>query len=153
MNGPSDFYVTALETKVAYFSYLSYNPLMFWRKPTAVITSTALVLIMAVSASGADVRVLSKNDGEEVYAGIKLIGMTPLLIEDCRPGEITLSLAGGRDYSVDVPDDDRTVTIFLAKEPKTGMGLLGKTGRWILVGSIVAGIVFIVYLGNKREGG
>jgi hypothetical protein len=126
---------------------------MFWRKPTAVIASSALILVSAVSASGADVRVLSKNDGEEVYAGIKLLGTTPLFIEDCRPGEMTLSLAGGRDYSINVPDDDRTVTIFLTREPKTGMGLLGKTGRWILVGSIVAGIVVIVYLGQKREGG
>jgi hypothetical protein len=131
---------------------ISYTPLMFWKKPTAVIISSALLLVPAISTYGADVKVLSKDDGKEVYTGVKFLGTTPLLIEDCRPGEMTLSLAGGPDFSIEVPDDDRTVTVFLNVEPKTGMGLLGKTGRWILVGGIVGGIAAIVYLASTREG-
>jgi hypothetical protein len=126
---------------------------MFWKKPTAVIASSALILVSAISVYGADVKVLSEDDGGEVYAGVKLLGTTPLLIEDCRPGEMTLSLAGGPDFALDVPDDDRTVTVFLNVEPKKGLGALGTTGRWVLIGGIVGGIITIVYLANKREGG
>jgi hypothetical protein len=127
---------------------LLYNRLMSWKKPTGLAAVASLLCLSVLPAAGADLRVLSEDDGAEVYAGVKLLGTTPLLIEDCRPGEMTLSLAGGPDFALDVPDDDRTVTVFLNVEPKKGLGALGKTGRWIFIGGIVGGIVAIVVLGK-----
>lgn len=121
---------------------------MSLKKFNALIAVVSLICLSALPAAGADLRVLSEDDGAEVYTGVKLLGTTPLHIEDCRPGEMTLSLAGGPDFPLDVPDDDRTVTVFLNVEPKKGLGALGTTGRWIFVGGIVGGIVAIVVLGK-----
>lgn len=146
--GPVIFPLQFPNSGIAPSDKLSYNRLMSWKKPTVLVAVVSLICLSALPAASADLRVISEDDGAEVYTGVKLLGTTPLLIEDCRPGEMTLSLAGGPDFALDVPDDDRTVTVFLNVEPKKGLGALGTTGRWIFVGGIVGGIVAIVVLGK-----
>ena len=146
--GPIIFPLQLPNSGIAPSDKLSYNRLMSWKKPTALVAVISLICLSALPAAGADLRVLSEDAGADVYTGVKLLGTTPLFIEDCRPGEMTLSLAGGPDFALNVPDDDRTVTAFLNVEPKKGLGALGATGRWIFIGGIVGGIVAIVVLGK-----
>ncbi|UCE27838.1 MAG: hypothetical protein JSW52_03540 [Candidatus Coatesbacteria bacterium] len=129
---------------------LVYNRAMSWKKPISLTAIVSLICLSVMPAASADLRVLSEDGGAEVYAGVKLLGTTPLLIEDCRPGEMTLSLAGGPDFALDVPDDNRTVTVFLNVEPEKGLGALGTTGKWIFVGAIAGGIAAIVIVGKYK---
>ena len=121
---------------------------------TAAIVAGALVILLAASARGADLQVLSEPERERVYASVKVIGITPVLLENFRSGELTLGLPGGTDFTVDIPEDDRTVTVVLTLEPEDKPGFFDTAGKWILIGGVVGGLVGIAYLiatGEKVE--
>ncbi len=114
-----------------------------------------LILVISLALSGiafaADLEVDSIPSGEKVYAGVKLLGTTPLTLEDYRSGPIALRLADGGLYEVNIPEGDATVKVTLNREAEDKPSFFETGGRWFIIGGIAAGIVALVILVFKPE--
>ncbi|MCP4228597.1 MAG: hypothetical protein GY771_00410 [bacterium] len=119
------------------------------RKPTVIILIVSLLL--PGIAAAADVEIESEPTGEKVYAGVKLLGSTPILLKDYRSGPITLRLTDGDLYEIDIPEGEATVKVTLNREVEDKPGFFETGGRWFLIGGIAAGVVALAILVLKPE--
>jgi len=117
--------------------------------------STVLILIASLIlpsiALAADLDIDSVPTGEKVYAGVTLLGTTPLFLEDYRSGPLSLRLADGDLYEINIPDDDAVVKVTLNREAVNKPSFFETGGRWIIIGGIAAGIVALAILVFKPE--
>jgi hypothetical protein len=118
-------------------------------KPVVIILVASLLLPCIGTA--ADVEIDSEPTGEKVYAGVKLLGSTPLVLEDYREGPLALRLTDGDLYEINVPAGEAAVKVTLNREVENKPGFFETGGRWFLIGGIAAGIVALVILVLKPE--
>ncbi len=118
-------------------------------RPIVVIVVISLAL--SGVAFAADLEIDSVPTGEKVYAGIKLLGTTPLALEDYRSGPLALRLPDGDIYEVEVPEGDGVVKVMLNCEAENKPSFFETGARWFIVGGVAAGIVALAILVLKPE--